>query len=179
MIKNAGSKYSTSGTRSSEWIKLKNQAMFTESMQDTIDLIPIGAYYGKGARAGIFGAYLMAAYNRQDGVFESAAKVGTGLTKESLANLNEYFKNQTLSEKPHCYNAPNVDRFRPDAWLLPNSVWEIGADSISKSPTYFLAKDQMKQNYGEFSNGLSLRFPRFIRTREDKSLSGFNKLTEA
>ena len=58
------------------------------NMVDTIDLIPIGAYYGKGSRAGIFGAYLMAAYNREDGVFESACKVGTGFSKVFLDEMN-------------------------------------------------------------------------------------------
>jgi hypothetical protein len=51
----------------------------------------------------------------------------------------------------------------PDVWLLPNQVWEIGADAITKSPSYSLAKKNL------FGQGLSLRFPRFIRTREDKS----------
>lgn len=46
VIKDSNSNYSTTGTRSSDWIKLKNQSMF--SMVDTLDLIPIGAYFGKG-----------------------------------------------------------------------------------------------------------------------------------
>ena len=63
VLKSSESKYDVSGTRTSEWVKLKNQGLFSDSMSDTIDLIPIGAFYGKGLRAGIFGAYLMAAYN--------------------------------------------------------------------------------------------------------------------
>jgi len=81
VIKDASGTYDTSGTRSAQWIKLKNQGLFSDSMEDTIDLIPIGAFYGKGTRAGIFGAYPMAAYNRREGVFESACKVGTGFSK--------------------------------------------------------------------------------------------------
>lgn len=53
-------------------------------MSDTLDLVPIGAFFGKGSRAGVFGAYLMAAYNQKSGVFESACKVGTGFSKDSL-----------------------------------------------------------------------------------------------
>jgi DNA ligase-1 len=179
VIKAAGSRYNTTGTRSSEWVKLKNQGMFTDSMQDTIDLVPIGAYFGKGTRAGIFGAYLLASYNMRDGVFESACKVGTGFTKDKLDELNEHFQGQLLTEKPSCYVTHLSERAQPAVWLLPNSVWEIGADSISKSPSYSLASRLMTQHYGFSSAGLSLRFPRFIKTREDKSLTGFNKLTEA
>ena len=133
--------------------------MFSDSMQDTIDLVPIGAFYGKGTRAGIFGAYLLAAYNKKDGIFESACKVGTGFTKDMLSNFNKIFQEETLDFKPPCYLANPLSRMEPDVWLLPNHVWEIGADSISKSPSYMLARHYM------FGQGLSLRFPRFIRTR--------------
>ena len=63
----------------------------------------------------------------------------------------------------------------PDIWLLPNQVWEISADKLTQSPTYQMSIDEMKTEYGEKSKGLSLRFPRFIRARDDKSL---NKITE-
>ena len=112
-------------------------------MQDTLDLVPIGAYFGKGTRAGIFGAYLLASYNVRDGVFEAACKVGTGFTKDKLDELHENFQGQTLAEKPPCYVTHLSDRAQPAVWLLPNSVWEIGADSITKSPSYSLARNLM------------------------------------
>jgi DNA ligase-1 len=65
--------------------------MFSESMQDSIDLIPIGAYFGKGLRAGQFGAYLLASFNRDLGMFESACKVGTGFTKQNLEKFDAIF----------------------------------------------------------------------------------------
>ena len=82
VINESNSEYDGSGTRSSKWVKLKNQGMFAngDQMIDTLDLVPIGAYYGKGLRAGKFGAYLMASFNRRRGVFESACKVGTGFS---------------------------------------------------------------------------------------------------
>ena len=120
VIKDANSTYDTSGTRSAQWIKLKNQGLFSDSMQDTIDLIPIGAFYGKGARAGIYGAYLMASYNRAEGVFESACKVGTGFSKENLEALFSEYSQQTVNEKPSCYITSTMQRTQPDVWLLPN-----------------------------------------------------------
>ena len=60
-------------------------------MQDSLDLIPIGAYYGQGLRAGKFGAYLLASYNKNLGVFESACKVGTGFTKSNLEKFDLMF----------------------------------------------------------------------------------------
>ena len=166
MIKDSKSTYNTSGTRSSDWIKLKNQSLFSNSMVDTLDLIPIGAYYGKGQRAGKFGAFLLAAYNQKDGTFEAACKVGTGFSKEDLSNFT--FENEILSERPPCY----VSNENPDVWLLPNNVWEVRADTITKSPKSAMARHMMFITFG--TGGLSLRFPRFVRVREDKAM----KVTE-
>lgn len=44
------------------WIKLKNTAL-TTNMRDTLDLVPIGAYYGKGNRTGFYGSFLMGSFN--------------------------------------------------------------------------------------------------------------------
>ena len=64
-----------------------------------------------------------------------------------------------MEVKPECYDLG--DTLLPDVYLLPSKIWEIGADSITRSPTYSLGKEQSQQ-------GFSLRFPRFIREREDK-----------
>ena len=112
-------------------------------MQDTIDLIPIGGFYGKGKRQGTIGAYLMACYNKETGHFESICKVGTGLKDEDLQALSEHFKDKTLKEKPSCYLTNQSSRLQPDIWFLPNDVWEIEADSITRSPSNIAAKSLM------------------------------------
>ena len=103
-------------------------------MTDTLDLVPIGAYYGKGARASKFGAFLMAAFNRRHQVFESVCKVGTGFSKSDLDEFTESLKEQIISEKPPMYQVGKTST--PDVWLLPNFTWEISADSLTRSPTY-------------------------------------------
>ena len=87
--------YETAGTRADSWIKLKNVNlnMGTQSegdavIRDSLDLIPIGGFYGKGSRTGIYGSYLMAAYNRQEKRFESVCKLGTGFSQEQLRELH-------------------------------------------------------------------------------------------
>ena len=100
VLKMSASKYDYSGKRSGEWLKLKNQGL---SMQDTLDLVPIGGFYGRGKRSGTIGAYLMASYNRESGQFESICKVGTGLKDDDLQVLSEHFKDKTVDEKPLCY----------------------------------------------------------------------------
>ena len=118
-------------------------------MQDTIDLIPIGAYYGKGSRAGVFGAYLLASYNKQRKVFEAACKVGTGFSKEQLESLTEAAMQEKIGMMPEVYDLPKDLRLQPDVWLLPNMVWEVSADSLSKSPTYKLARNDVLAKFGQ------------------------------
>ena len=84
--------YETSGTRASSWVKLKNVNLRTTSScdedsgatptRDSLDLIPIGGYFGKGSRTGLYGSYLMAAYNREGKCFESVCKLGTGFSQK-------------------------------------------------------------------------------------------------
>ena len=78
--------YETSGVRSGSWAKFKNVNL--GDIRDTIDLVPIGGYYGKGLRTGVFGSYLMAAFNMQSGRFESVCKLGSGFSQAQLQELH-------------------------------------------------------------------------------------------
>jgi DNA ligase-1 len=62
-------------------------------------LIPIGGYYGKGARTGVFGSYLMAAYNTQTRCFESVCKLGTGFSQQNLIDLHLRVKRLDSDER--------------------------------------------------------------------------------
>lgn len=91
--------YETKGTRVNSWIKLKNVNLIGSGsnnnaegagvVRDTLDLIPIGGFYGKGARTGIFGSYLMAAYSVHLQRFYTVCKLGTGFSQEMLKELND------------------------------------------------------------------------------------------
>ena len=51
-------------------------------IRDTLDLIPIGGFYGKGSRTGLFGSYLMAAYSSTLQRFYTVCRLGTGFSQE-------------------------------------------------------------------------------------------------
>ncbi len=78
--------YETSGKKTSLWMKLKNTAL-SSGMRDSLDLIPIGAYFGKGNRTGFYGSFLMASYNSDSKMFESICKLGTGFSRQQLQHL--------------------------------------------------------------------------------------------
>jgi DNA ligase 1 len=87
VVKGLETAYETSGTRTGMWMKLKNTAL-SSGMRDSLDLVPIGAYYGKGNRAGRYGSFLMASYNSSTKRFESICKLGTGFTWEQLSQVS-------------------------------------------------------------------------------------------
>ncbi len=146
------------GARGWLWIKYKRDYRY--EMTDTVDLVVVGAFYGRGKRAGTYGALLMAAYNPDEDVFETVCKVGSGFTDEDLAKLPELLEPYKI---PHRH--PRVrSKMEADVWLVPAVVLEIIGAEITLSPLHTCALGKVKEEAG-----LAIRFPRFTgRYRFDK-----------
>ncbi|KAK6089427.1 hypothetical protein P3W45_001564 [Vairimorpha bombi] len=151
-----GSKYMPS-QRSNSWIKLKKD--YIDSGSDSFDLVVIGAYFGKGKRTGWYGGFLLASYNDNDEVYETVCKIGTGFDENTLSRLYEELNNFVV-EFPK--NVRFKDQTKPDVWISPKYVWEVKAAAVSVSPIYCCGMQHE-------SKGFSLRFPRFLRERDDKT----------
>jgi DNA ligase-1 len=147
--------------RSANWFKMKKDYLDSGSLGDSLDLVVVGADYGKGKRAGYFGSFLLACYDPNSGKLQTVTKVATGLTEELLKKLTEELKPLVSSEPPDelLFKTKNVD-----VWLNPKAVWEIRCADLSLSPTY--CASIAKINCGK---GIALRFPRFVRERNDKT----------
>jgi len=147
------------GARGWLWIKYKRS--YKAEVQDTFDLVPVGAFAGRGRRAGSYGALLMAVYNNKSDVFETLCKLGSGFTDEDLENLPKMMR-KFVTEKPH----PRISSLmQPDFWFVPSLVMEVAADEITLSPLHTCGRDLIRRG-----SGLALRFPRFTGNwRTDKS----------
>ena len=152
------------GSRGSYWLKLKRE--YRNELGDSLDLVIIGAFFGKGRRTGKYGTLLLATYNDEQDTFPSICKVGTGFTDEDLDQLY-----QLLSTKVTLKKNPRIDsEMDADVWFEPELVVEIVASEITLSPIHKTALNTIRKN-----SGLALRFPKFTgkirmeKTAEDAS----------
>ena len=147
------------GARGWLWIKLKRD--YRTELADTIDLAVIGAFAGRGRRAGVYGALLLAAYDPDADLFRAVTKCGTGFSDAELAALPARLAPLARPARPTRVDA----RQQPDIWFEPALVAEILSAELTLSPNYTAAWGQIKQDAG-----LALRFPRFTgRWRDDKA----------
>ena len=146
--------------RSLNWLKLKKD--YLDGLGDSVDLVPLGAYYGRGKRTGVYGAYLLGCYDVDSEEFQSVCKIGTGFSDADLKNLAEGLKPHITQNKSSQFNVSDV--LECDVWFEAVQVWEIKAADLSKSSTHRGAIDKT----GEEGRGIGLRFPRYERLRDDK-----------
>jgi DNA ligase-1 len=158
MIKDLRSNY-RAGAREFAWMKLKRE--YRSELADTLDLVIVGAFHGRGRRVGKYGAYLLAAYDKDEDMFRSVCKVGTGFTDEDLADFYAMLKQYIIPHK----HARVDSKLESDVWFEPEIVIEIIASEITLSPLHTCGMNAIREG-----SGLALRFPKFTgRLREEKS----------
>lgn len=148
------------GSRGSHWLKLKRE--YRNELGDSLDLVVIGGFFGKGRRTGNYGTLLLAAYNEDEDVFPSICKVGTGFSDESLDQLYQILHPKVSIKK----NPRIISEMEADVWFEPELVIEVVASEITISPIHKAAWDEIRRD-----SGLALRFPKFTgKIRVEKTV---------
>lgn len=139
------------GRQGWNWVKIKEVEGTSGKLSDTLDLVVLGYYYGRGKRAGFgIGAFLVGLKKGESWV--SIAKIGTGLTDDEFKSLKKSLEELELKEKPENYMVEGT--LLADVWVSPKIVVEVAADEVTVSSVH--------------AGGIALRFPRLVRFREDK-----------
>jgi len=148
------------GSRGSYWLKLKRE--YQNELGDSLDLVVIGGFFGKGRRTGNYGTLLLATYNEDEDTFPSICKVGTGFSDESLDQLYQILHPKVTIKK----NPRIISEMEADVWFEPELVIEVVASEITLSPIHKAAKDVIRKGAG-----LALRFPKFTgKIRVEKAV---------
>jgi len=147
------------GSRGWLWIKYKRD--YKSEMTDTVDLVVVGAFHGRGKRAGTYGALLLAAYDHEDDTFKTVCKCGSGFTDVDLEKIPKMLEPHRI---PHRHPRV-VSNLEADVWFEPITVIEVIGAEITLSPIHTCAIDSVRKG-----SGLAIRFPRFTGNyRLDKS----------
>lgn len=161
VMKKSDSSY-VGGRKGWNWVKIKEEEGSRGKLADTLDVVVMGYYYGRGKRNQFgIGAVLVGIMGSEDNI-KTIAKIGTGLTDEHLRQMKTLCELNKSELQPKIYEAHK--NLLPDVWVKPEIVIEVAADEITKSPTH--------------SAGFALRFPRLIKFREDKSWEQITNISE-
>lgn len=145
------------GRKGWRWVKIKEEEGTAGKLADTLDVVVMGYYLGRGKRSGFgIGAFLVGVIATGDTasglVVKTIAKIGTGLTDDQFREMKRRCDELKVAQRPVEFSVP--DALVPDVWVIPGLVVEVAADEITVSPVH--------------SAGVALRFPRLVQLRADK-----------
>lgn len=160
MIKDLNSFYEP-GKRSDKWLKWKH--IQNSSLGDTLDFVIVGYYYGKGRKIEqSIGALLLAVYDKENDLYKTIVKTGTGMKVEKWKEIYERCESIKTLECP--MNVKYSEIHKPDVFCNPNIVVSIKANCITESPTH--------------TSLYSCRFPRLFEIKYDKNPTQSTLLNE-
>ncbi len=152
--------------RSDAWLKLKQD--YIEGMGDTLDLVPIGGWWGNGRKAGWFSPILLAAYDADSEQYCSVCRCMSGFTDEFYKQITQFYSMEAnqLTPAPGSGTPPLgiSTSERPPVWFKPCAVWELKGADFSLSPVHTAGFGLVAPD-----RGISVRFPRFLKERPDKT----------
>lgn len=143
------------------WLKIKKDYLNEGQMADSADLVCLGAFYGTGNKGGMMSVFLMGCYDPNLDTWCTVTKVGNGFDDATLEKLQKELKMVKISK-----NSSKV----PD-WLTvkKNMVPDFVAANPKEAPVWEIAGAEFSKAEVHTADGISIRFPRVTKVRDDKS----------
>uniref|UniRef100_A0A9J2QBL6 DNA ligase 3 n=1 Tax=Ascaris lumbricoides TaxID=6252 RepID=A0A9J2QBL6_ASCLU len=170
------------------WLKVKKDYLEEGKMADTADLIVLGAYYGTGCKVsggcigvylyemyfigGMMSVFLMGVYDEASNVFLTVTKCGNGHDDATLDRINKELQ-------------PRMRKIGRDYDSLPcwvkcsrSLVPDFVIDDPKKAPVWEITGAEFSRSDNHSARGISIRFPRVTKIRDDKSWSSATNIDE-
>ncbi|XP_075417510.1 DNA ligase 3 isoform X1 [Tenrec ecaudatus] len=152
------------------WLKVKKDYLNEGAMADTADLVVLGAFYGQGSKGGMMSIFLMGCYDPDSQKWCTVTKCAGGHDDATLARLQKELDMVKISKDPS--KIPSwlkVNKIYYPDFIVPDpkkaAVWEITGAEFSKSEAHT-------------ADGISIRFPRCTRIRDDKDWESATNLPQ-
>lgn len=152
------------------WLKVKKDYLFGGAMADSADLIVLGAWYGTGKKGGMMSVFLMGCYNSNNKKFCTVTKVHTGHDDKTLEKLQTELDMVKISQ----------DMSKVPSWLscTKTMVPDFVAREPKNQPVWEITGAEFTQHDVHTADGISIRFPRVTRIRDDKDWKSATSLQE-
>eukprot|EP00759_Apiculatamorpha_spiralis_P030040 PhF_6_TR31851/c0_g1_i3/m.47228/K10776/LIG3; DNA ligase 3 len=155
------------------WIKIKKD--YLKGMADTVDLVVLGAWHGSGAKGGILSTFLMGVLDttKTPSVWYTVCKVANGHDDAALAAINEEMKKKMVP-------VGSKATAKMPSWLNVHSshIPEMIMIDPKTSPVWEVIGAQFTKSAHHTANGISFRFPRVVKVRDDKDWASATTLQE-
>ncbi|XP_055923098.1 DNA ligase 3 [Eupeodes corollae] len=152
------------------WLKVKKDYLFEGKMADTADLVVLGGWFGSGKKGGMLSIYLMGCLDKKTDAWKTVTKVHSGLDDATMEEIHDKLMPQM--ERSDVKKLPS--------WFICNKplVPDYIAISPSKMPVWEITGAEFTNSNAHTANGISIRFPRITKLRDDKSPNEATSLQE-
>ncbi|EJD74156.1 DNA ligase [Loa loa] len=154
------------------WLKVKKDYLKGGDMADSADLVLLGAFYGTGNKGGTMSVFLMGVYDKEKRKFCTVTKCGNGHDDATLDRINKELEPKMHKISRVYENLPEwIDCSRS---LVPDFI----VIDPKESPVWEIAGAEFTRSDNHTASGISIRFPRVIKIRDDKNWETATSLQE-
>ncbi|XP_078617244.1 DNA ligase 3-like isoform X1 [Branchiostoma floridae x Branchiostoma japonicum] len=152
------------------WLKVKKDYLEQGAMADTADLVVLGAFYGTGNKGGLKSVFLMGVYDPDSDKWCTVTKCGNGHDDNTIAKLNKELDMVKISK----------DVSKVPKWLkiTKNLVPDFVCADPKKAPVWEITGAEFSKSEAHTADGISIRFPRVTKIRDDKDWKSATNLKQ-
>ncbi|NWX19112.1 DNLI3 ligase, partial [Aegotheles bennettii] len=142
------------------WLKVKKDYLNEGAMADTADLVVLGAFYGQGSKGGMMSIFLMGCYDPKSEKWCTVTKCSGGHDDATLVRLQTELDMVKISKDPS----------KIPKWLKINKIYypDFIVPDPKKAPVWEITGAEFSKAEAHTADGISIRFPRCTRIRDDK-----------